>query len=211
VSKTTGIQTITQMEGLVELVREFGCVPEAEILDPAGYKRIFTDDLTGLVAARVEKLNRGELSPEDYMVKGALPFLESLAGTGIVLYLASGTDQPDVEAEAKALGYAALFGGRIYGSIGRSDRDAKKVVLERILGEVGSPAATTLIAFGDGPVEIRETHKAGGFTVGVASDDIRRYGLNPDKRSRLIQAGADLIVPDYTQLRTLLALLGLPC
>jgi hypothetical protein len=34
--------------------------------------------------------------------------------------------------------------------------------------------------------------------------------LNRDKRSRLIRAGADLIVPDLSQADRLLPLLGLP-
>ncbi len=59
----------------------------------------------------------------------------------------------------------------------------------------------------DGPVEIRETHKKGGYTVGVASNEIRRYGLNFAKRTRLIEAGADLIIPDYCQMDQLLEVL----
>jgi sugar/nucleoside kinase (ribokinase family)/phosphoglycolate phosphatase-like HAD superfamily hydrolase len=210
INKTTGIQTITQMEGLVDLVREFRCVPEEAIMTAAGYKQRFTDELAQLVTARLAKLQRQELDADDYTIKGARQFLKALAGAGIRLYLASGTDEADVQAEARALGYADLFEGRIYGSIGRPDRDAKKVVLERILREVGTAAATSLLAIGDGPVEIRETHKAGGFTVGVASDDIRRFGLSPGKRTRLVQAGADVIIPDYTQMSTLLHLLGIP-
>jgi rfaE bifunctional protein kinase chain/domain len=210
VNKTTGIQTITQMEGLVELVREYGCVSQTDILDAAGYKRRYTNELSQLVVARMEKLNRHELEPEDFIIKGAARFLKVLADAGVRLYLASGTDEADVRAEAHALGYAKLFEDRIYGSIGRSDRDAKKIVLERILREVGTPAAATLLTLGDGPVEIRETHKIGGFTVGIASDDIRRYGMNPEKRARVIQAGADLIIPDFTQMHPLLQLLGIP-
>ncbi len=38
VDKTTGIQTLVQMQGLVEMVRRAGMVPEAEILDMHGYK-----------------------------------------------------------------------------------------------------------------------------------------------------------------------------
>jgi hypothetical protein len=53
-------------------------------------------------------------------------------------------------------------------------------------------------------VEIRETRKRGGFSIGVASDEVRRFGLNLTKRSRLIRAGASLIVPDYSQLAYLL-------
>lgn len=125
-----------------------------------------------------------------------------------MLFLASGSDQDDVQREAEALGYAALFVGRIYGSIGVPEKDAKKIVLDRILTDVGSDSAGRLITFGDGPVEIRETHKRGGYTMGIATDEVRRFGLNPSKRARLIRAGADLIVPDFSQHRKLLELLG---
>jgi hypothetical protein len=57
-------------------------------------------------------------------------------------------------------------------------------------------------------VEIRETRKRGGLAVGVASDEVRRHGLNLAKRSRLIQAGADLVIPDFSQGQRLLELLG---
>jgi hypothetical protein len=80
-------------------------------------------------------------------------------------------------------------------------------VLERILTEIGDEARENILVFGDGPVEIRETHKRGGYAIGVASDEVRRYGLNLAKRTRLIEAGADLIVPDYSQLNTLVKLI----
>jgi len=56
-----------------------------------------------------------------------------------------------------------------------------------------------LCCFGDGPVELRETRKQGGIAVGVASDEVRRFGLNMEKRTRLVKAGADVIVPDFSQ------------
>jgi hypothetical protein len=63
--------------------------------------------------------------------------------------------------------------------------------------------------FGDGPVEIRETHKRDGITIGLASDEKKRYGLNQRKRVRLIKAGADIIVPDFSQASELLRLLNI--
>ena len=107
------------------------------------------------------------------------------------------------------MGYAHVFERRIFGATGDVSREAKQVVLERILGEIGGNAAG-LVTFGDGPVEIRETHVRGGLAVGVASDEVRRYELNPSKRSRLIRAGASLIIPDFAQLDQLLRLLGVP-
>ncbi len=50
-----------------------------------------------------------------------------------------------------------------------------------------------VVAFGDGPVEIRETRKRGGVTIGIASNEVKRHSLNESKRSRLIKAGADVI------------------
>ncbi len=52
------------------------------------------------------------------MLKNVLGLLDALRARGVKLYLASGTDQADVAAEAEALGYAGLFEGRIFGAVG---------------------------------------------------------------------------------------------
>ena len=210
IDDTTGIQTLAQMQGLVQIVREFGCVPEAEILDECGYKKVYNDALMALVRERLGKLERGELDVDDYTVKNAVPFLRRLHAAGVPLYLASGTDQEDVVAEARAMGYAELFTGGIHGAVGDVRHDAKRMVLDRLLREIGAEGLHGLVTFGDGPVELRETCKRGGYAVGLATDEIRRFGLNPAKRTRLIRAGADLIVPDFSQLEPLLGLLGIP-
>ncbi len=214
IDASTGVQTLVQMEGLVRLVVEFGCVAPAAIRDAAGYKAIYNDALMGGVRRRLARLRCGELGVEDFTLKNAVAMLTALHGQGVRLFLASGTDAPDVRAEAEALGYAELFEGRIYGAVGDVTREAKREVLERILSDVGNAAAGGLVTFGDGPVEIRETHRVGGLAVGIASDEIRRFGVNMAKRTRLIHAGADLIISDFSQLDRLLPLLGLrpqPC
>lgn len=205
IDKTTGIQTLVQMQGLVRLVREFGLVPAAEILDEHGYKATYNQALTQLVRTRISKVERGELDIGDVVMKNTFPLLDRLEAAGVALYLASGTDREDVAREAEALGVARYFGQHIYGAVGDVTKEAKRMVLDRILNEIGD--ARSVVAFGDGPVEIRETRKRGGLTIGVASDEIRRYGLNPGKRARLIRAGAHVIVPDYSQLNALLTLL----
>ncbi len=209
IDRTTGYQTMYQMQILTEMVRDFGCVPPAEILTPAEYKELYNKELLAMVERRLVRFRAGELSVDDLTVKNAVPLLRALRKHGLVLYLASGTDEPDVRAEAKLLGYADLFNGGIFGSVGDVRRDPKRVVLERILHEIGSEKARGILTFGDGPVEIRETHKAGGYAVGVASDEVRRYGLNLAKRERLILAGADCVIPDYSQLDRLLEHLGM--
>lgn len=203
IDRTTGIQTLVQMKGLVDLVRQAGFSDEREILDEHGYKHIFNEDLLKMVNRRMEKLESGELDPPDFQIKNAGLLLVELYRRGVKLYLASGTDEADVVAEAKAMGYAELFEGRIFGAVGDIKVEAKKVVLERIIRE-NNLAGHQFATFGDGPVEMRETRKRGGFCVGVASDEVRRFGWNQTKRSRLIRAGAALVVPDFSQLAALL-------
>jgi bifunctional ADP-heptose synthase (sugar kinase/adenylyltransferase)/phosphoglycolate phosphatase-like HAD superfamily hydrolase len=209
IDKTTGIQTLRQMHGLAGMVRAAGFVPAAEILDAAGYKRIYNDALMQLVNDRLARLQRGELGVGDFTLKNAVPLLERLAAAKVKLYLASGTDEQDVIREAEALGYAPLFEGRIYGASHDMTHDAKRMVLDRILREIGPGNSARIVTFGDGPVEIRETRKRGGLAVGVASDEVRRFGLNGEKRARLIRAGANLVTADYAQLPALLNLLHL--
>ena len=209
IERTTGIQTITQMHGLVDLVGEFGLVPKDQILSAAAYKAIYNEELKALVNRRLIKLDRGELTIHDFTLTGAVPFLRALQAAGVRLYLASGTDEEDVKPEAERLGYANVFDGGIYGSVGQADKDAKKIVVERILSEIGG-AFHQLVAFGDGPVEMRETVRRGAYAVGVASDEMRRFGMNPEKRSRLIRAGALAVVPDFSQWPKLWDFLRLP-
>jgi rfaE bifunctional protein kinase chain/domain len=207
IDKTTGIQTLMQMKLLTDVIREFGFVPEDKILDEFGYKEIYNKEILQLVKEREGKLSRSELSVEDFTMKNVMPFLVKLHASGIKLYLASGTDVEDVRQEASALGYIHLFEDRIFGAVGDLNKEAKKIVLDNILNRIGETAKGEIATFGDGPVEIRETHKRGGITIGVASDESKRFGLNKIKRTRLIKAGADIIIPDFTQMDTLLKLL----
>jgi len=208
IDKTTGIQTLTQMAGLVGLVRRSGFVPEDDILDEHGYKAIFNRKLIEMVQERITKLHRGELDPADFAIKNAHALLRRLHDRGVKLYLASGTDIADVAAEARAMGYADLFEGRIYGAVGKVDVEAKKMVIDRMIRE-HRLAGHEFVTFGDGPVEMRETHRRGGICVGICSDEMRRFGFNMNKRARLIRGGAGLLVGDYSQLDQLLALLKL--
>ena len=206
IERTTGIQTLIQMQHLIGLVKQFGCVPEDQILDIHGYKAIYNEALLEMVNKRVAKLQRGELTPADFQIKNALQLLERLRTGGVHLYLASGTDEADVTAEAVAMGYADLFEGRIFGAVGDVRVEAKREVLKRIIRE-NNLKGPEVVTFGDGPVEMRLTKQCGGICVGVASDELRRFGLNSVKRTRLIRGGADLIIPDYSQLDDLLMLL----
>jgi phosphoglycolate phosphatase-like HAD superfamily hydrolase len=157
---------------------------------------------------RLAKLSAGHLQREDFHVKNALPLLERLRQQGVMLYLASGTDRDDVVDEARALGFEEFFGDRIYGSVGDVTVEAKRLVLDRIIKE-NQIDGSSLVCFGDGPVEMRETRKRRGIAVGVCSDEKRRYGFNPAKRARLIRGGAAVLIPDFSDLESIFGLLGL--
>jgi len=78
------------------------------------------------------------------------------------------------------------------------------MVIQRILKENAVDGAS-LIAFGDGYVEIADCKAAGGLAVAVASDETARSGrCDAWKRERLIGAGADLVIPDYRESAPLL-------
>ena len=55
--------------------------------------------------------------------------------------------------------------------------------------------------------EGKEIKRAGGIAVAVASDEVRRRGINEWKRNRLVQAGADLVIPEYRRQKELMAYL----
>jgi len=206
IDKSTGIQTIVQMEGLVEMVREFGIVPPEKVLDKHGYKRLYNEALMQMVNERIARLQRGGLDVTDFTVKGSVEFARALRERGLTLYLTSGTDRDDVVAESEALGYAELFNGGIYGALGDITKYSKKMVIEKIMAE-NDLRGSELVVFGDGPVELRECRKRDGIAIGVASDEIRRHGLNEEKRARLIKAGAQVVIGDFSRWNDLLKLL----
>ena len=80
------------------------------------------------------------------------------------------------------------------------------MVIERILRDNGL-GGHELLGFGDGFVEIEEVKKVGGVAVAVASDEVRREGINRWKRDRLVRAGADLVIPEYRRHEWLLEFL----
>ena len=115
----------------------------------------------------------------------------------------SGTDHDDVVNEARALGYADLFNGGIFGAVGDITKYSKKIVMARIMSE-HQLRGPQLAVFGDGPVEIREARRQQALAIGIASDEVRQEGVDQEKRTRLIEAGAQLICPDFTEQEQLL-------
>ena len=206
INDTTGIQTIVQMQGLRKVIQEEGFIPESEIKSAAEYKAIYLNELMISVNERIKKYENGERSIHDFSILGGPQTLKVLSEKGFKLFLASGTDEENVIIEANALGYGSMFNGGIFGSKGNEIGDAKKIVINRII-EKGNCKGENLVVIGDGPVEIIEGRRVGALCIGVASDEIRRHGINYSKRTRLIRAGAHIIIPDFSQLNQLLKII----
>jgi len=199
VMRLNGRQTIYQMIQLAEEVRKRGGQP----LEPLTYKHRYHDLLMARIRGRIDALAAGKATPEDWAVPGSHQLLENLQRRGVALYLASGTDVTFVRKEAELLGLTHFFGPRIYGAVDDYQNFSKKMVVERIIRE-NHLHGEELLGFGDGFVEIEEIKRVRGVAIAVASDEVNRRGANIWKRNRLVEAGADIVIPEYRQQETLL-------
>ena len=202
IDTTTGIQTIIQMHMFTEMIKKEKLLPEPLIKTPAEYKAIYINNLKANMKSKLSAIKKGILSPEDLTMKDAIKFLRYLSNNGTILYLASGTDKDDVIEEANILGYGNLFGDNIFGSIDDISKDPKAAAIEAIIKTLPEEKRTheKCIIFGDGPVEMREARKNGFGAIGILSDEKQRYGINDKKRKRLILAGAELLIPDFSEI-----------
>ena len=198
VTRLTGRQTIYQMIRLAEEIEKRGGQP----LEPLAYKRLYHERLLRRIEGRLADLEAGRVAPDEMMVPGGRAMLEGLRTRGVRCYLASGTDEPYVRHEAELLGITSYFAG-IYGAHDDYQAHEKRVVIQRIIAE-NQLSGPEFVAFGDGYVEIEDARAVGGIAVGVASDEARREGIDEWKRSRLIEAGAQIIVPDFREHAALL-------
>lgn len=203
VTRLTGKQTIYQMIALAEQIRLRGTEPQ----EPLVYKNMYLDLLWERIEHRVQGLQEGRIDPEEMLVPGSRRLLERLKSAGITMYLASGTDHRYVVSEAQALQVDRYFGDHIYGALDNYQDFSKKMVIDRIIEE-NELHGPEFCAFGDGYVEVEDSKQAGGIAVGVATEEELRQGVNEWKRNRLIQAGADVIIPDFREADRLLDWLG---
>jgi phosphoglycolate phosphatase len=192
VMRLNGRQTIYQMIQLADEVRKRGGSPR----EPLEYKPRYHDVLMQRIQGRLADLEAGIAAPREWTVAESHALLDSLRRRGVTLYLASGTDLGFVRREAQLLGVAEYFGEHIYGALDNYHDFSKKIIVEKILRDHGLHGAE-LLGFGDGFVEIEEVRRAGGVAVAVASDEVARHGVNLWKRNRLVQAGADVVIPEY--------------
>ena len=189
--RLTGKQTVYQMIELAEQIRRRGGQP----LDPLAYKKIFLDRLNDRIRHRLEELRAGQAPPEKYLVPGTRELLEALRARGLVLYLASGTDQQYMREEARLLDMERYFEG-VYGALDDYQSFSKKLLIQRLLAAPGV-RGEEFLGFGDGYVEIENIKEVGGVAVGVATAEPECRVVDEWKRQRLAGVGADFIVPNF--------------
>jgi len=190
-----GAPTIRQMEVFAADVRCRGGTPA----DPRVYLADYLDRLMKGVRQRWQALETGEARARDWVVPEAHAILTNFRGRGVPLFVASGTEYDHVAHEAHLLEVDAFFPTGINAPKDNDPAFGKGKVIARVLAELGI-RGEELLGFGDGVVETTEIKGVGGVAVGVASLEpgSGRGIVNAEKRARLIAAGADLIVPDYT-------------
>ncbi len=188
-----GRQTIHQMVRFAERVGARG----GQVREPQCYLAEYTLRLERDIARRSQQIRDGT-SPDNFVVPGGRTLIERLLARGLKLYILSATLEPFVRQEAALLDLARYFDGRIHGGHENTPPFSKGEVFDRILREEGISGAQ-LLSFGDGPVELHHTKELGGLAVAVASDEteIGSGKIHEQKRTQLIAAGADLVIPDY--------------
>ena len=190
--RLTGRETIYQMIALAGEVKRRGGTP----LEPLVYKYRYLDRLHSVIGSRLSELRGRHCSPDKYLVPGARALLEALKARGLRLYLASGTDEIYMKEEADLLDVSRYFDGDVYGALDDPEAFSKRLLVQNILAMPGVRGAQ-ILAFGDGYVEIEEVKQVGGVAVGVATDEPECHAPDEWKRTRLIGAGADYIIPNY--------------
>jgi phosphoglycolate phosphatase len=195
-------ESIRQMEVFVEEVHRRGGKPA----DSEVYLNDFHERLMAMVRGRWQALESGNTHSSEWAVPGVHALLRNLKKRGLKLFVASGTEYDHVSYEARLLLVNDYFPTGINAPRGNDRSFRKANVIERVLAELKIPGEQ-LLGFGDGMVETAEVKRVGGVAVGVASSE---YGsglgvVNAAKRTTLIGAGADIIIPDYAHQEELVA------
>jgi len=197
IDETTGLQTILQMQDLVLMVKKYGLVPSDKVLDKWGYKRLYNESLMKQVRQRIHEIETGRREVETFTLRGALDFCKRLFQNRMIMSLASGTDHEDVQNEAVILQVAEYFKGGIYGAMGSIEAYSKDKVMKEIL-KTHDLRGSELLVIGDGPVEILNAKSNGAIAIGIASDEVKGKGWNQNKIRRLVEAGCDILMPDFS-------------
>lgn len=195
----TGKQTIFQCIHLSEEIKKYGGVPK-EALE---YKTEYLRRLAEHTKQRIKNLQEG-MQAEPFLVLGVVDTLKALKERNVKCYLTSGTDEVDVIEEAKLLGVAQYFESIHGATDANSTSCSKEQVLQDLIQSKGM-AGSDFITFGDGFVEIELAKSTGGYAVAVATNEQDKdTSVDAWKREKLIKAGADCVIPDFSNTRRLM-------
>ena len=202
-----GKPSIHQMAHLAELVTRRGAAPQTA----EKYHDEFQHRLGDTIRVRLERARQEPPGTDSLLVRGVRELFETLHARGIPLTLATGSVLHEVRREMELLGVARYFEA-MHGPRSLDDRDfSKREIIASLLRERGVDGAT-LLAFGDGQVEIRETKAVGGVAIAVASDEDNHGSGRMDaaKRETLLAAGVDGVIADFHHARQIIEALIAP-
>jgi len=113
------------------------------------------------------------------LVPGSAELLAQLKNSGYSLFLVGDA------AAAKSLGLDSYFGNHIYAA--STAQDAVKQIID-----ANKLSSSQVVSFTRG-------ESMTGYVVGVAYDEARGKGIDLQKRNKLLEAGAALIIPDFSE------------
>ncbi|MBW3000958.1 HAD family hydrolase [Candidatus Woesearchaeota archaeon] len=196
IQDTIGITTYVQMQALADEIKQRGGMPK----HAWKYKQDYNKELVELVEKQ-----RKELPKDKLRVAGILELLKLLAARfgKNSLYIGSASDIDAVLSSVSFLGYDDFFDKNNIvgaGSVNDPKADSKKLVIDKLMNEQGLKLGE-LLCFGNGFPEILHTYNAGGICIGVLTPDESKYKdyfTVEQRREILINAGAHIVMPDYT-------------
>lgn len=186
-----GKPTFVQMQWLVEQVELISGKPETTQV----YRERYLEELLAGVQPRRDAISSGKVTPETWQVPGAGAFLKYLQEQGLKLVLASGSDRDAVELESELLQVRSFFGNELHAPFQGDPTFTKRGVIESLIQQ--GFKGPEILGFGDGVVETQEVKRVGGVTIGVASNQENPLTINEWKKSQLMEAGAEAIIPNY--------------
>ena len=197
VSDTNGSPVVLQMQVLSERAVAAG---GAAIDAPARAR----DYQARMAAARGAR--RASTSPRALLVPGAAGFVAKARAAGFACAVVSGSSADDVASDLAFLGLSGMFGDLV-----RSPADpavASGFSKERAFRDLmAACAAQSLVAFGDGPGEIRAALAVGGVGVGIAHIP-GSAAADPALSVALARAGASFVAADFLDPRCWAAAAG---
>ena len=203
VENSAGLQTIFQMKWLKDKAQAlFG-----NSKDAWEYKDDYNKRLMLAVNKKIELIKNDKAKTEDYLIAGSVDFLKKAKNLGLKLHIASGTDEVDVKNEAALLGVSKLVDS-ISGAPYRQENCSKENVLQDLIEKERLHDAEVCV-IGHGRVEIALGVKMKARTLGLATDEAKRRGINPIKQRRLELADAEAIAGDFLNIDEILSWLNL--